>query len=102
MRNVISVANATKFLMLVVFFSLSSPIFAQTGIDAATATLQSYFDSIGSLIMGAGGLVGLAGGLRVFIKWNQGDPDAMKGIQGWVGSMIFLLLVGGLVEAFVS
>jgi capsular polysaccharide biosynthesis protein len=71
-----------------------------TGIDAASSELTTYVDPIGTLIIVIGAIVGLVGGVRVFIKWNSGDQDVQKSIMGWMGSCVFLMLVGVVVKAF--
>ena len=70
------------------------------GIDAASSELTTYVDPIGTLIIVIGAIVGLIGGVRVFIKWNSGDNDVQKAIMGWMGSCVFLMLVGVVVKAF--
>ncbi|PRY09045.1 uncharacterized protein DUF4134 [Pontibacter ummariensis] len=70
------------------------------GIDAASSELTTYVDPIGTLIIVIGAIVGLVGGIRVFIKWNSGDQDVQKSIMGWMGSCVFLMLVGVVVRAF--
>lgn len=70
------------------------------GIDAGTSELATYFDPIGNLILAIGAVVGLIGGVRVYIKWNTGDNDVQKSIMGWMGSCIFLMLVGTVIKAF--
>ncbi|MFD3002663.1 DUF4134 domain-containing protein [Pontibacter toksunensis] len=70
------------------------------GIDAASSELTTYVDPIGTLIIVIGAIVGLVGGVRVFIKWNSGDQDVQKSIMGWMGSCVFLMLVGVVVKAF--
>ena len=64
-----------------------------TGIYGAAADVRSFYKSVTDLIMAIGGLVGLVGGLRVYIKWNSGDRDITPDVMSWVGSSIFLLLV---------
>ncbi|WP_162056021.1 DUF4134 domain-containing protein [Pontibacter pamirensis] len=70
------------------------------GIDAASSELTTYVDPIGTLIIVIGAIVGLVGGVRVFIKWNTGDQDVQKSLMGWMGSCVFLMLVGVVVKAF--
>ncbi|WP_276499888.1 DUF4134 domain-containing protein [Pontibacter litorisediminis] len=70
------------------------------GIDAASSELTTYIDPIGTLIIVIGAIVGFVGGVRVFIKWNSGDQDTQKSIMGWMGSCVFLMLVGVVVRAF--
>ncbi|PRY13750.1 uncharacterized protein DUF4134 [Pontibacter ummariensis] len=71
-----------------------------SGIDAASSELTTYVDPIGTLIIVIGAIVGLVGGVRVFIKWNTGDQDVQKSLMGWLGSCVFLMLVGVVVKAF--
>jgi len=80
----------------------SSNVFAQgaRGIDAASSELTTYIDPISNMTMILGGIIGLIGGIRIYIKWNSGDQDVQKSVMGWMGSCIFLVLVGVIVKAF--
>jgi uncharacterized membrane protein len=90
-----------KALMGAVLLLASGTTFAQSnGIDAAGSELSTYIDPIGNLIIIIGAIVGLIGGVRVFIKWNNGDQDTNKAIMSWFGSCIFLVLVGVIITAF--
>ena len=70
------------------------------GIDAGASELTTYIDPIGNLILVIGAIVGLVGGVRVYIKWNSGDQDVQKAIMGWMGSCVFLMVVGTIIKAF--
>ncbi len=70
------------------------------GIDQATAEVTSYVDPISNLIIAIGAVVGLIGGVRVYIKWQSGDQDTQKAIMGWFGACLFLILVGVVIKAF--
>jgi hypothetical protein len=70
------------------------------GIDAGTSELTTYIDPIGNMVIIIGAIVGLVGGIRVFIKWNNGDQDTNKAIMSWFGSCIFLVLTGVIIRAF--
>lgn len=76
--------------------------FAQgaAGIDAASSELATYMDPLGNMMMILGGLVGLVGAVRVYLKWNSGDQDVQKAVMGWMGSCIFLVVSGVVVKAF--
>ncbi|MGB0870332.1 MAG: DUF4134 domain-containing protein [Flavobacteriales bacterium] len=88
-------------LMLAALVLTTAPAFAGVGaIDSVTAELATYVDSIGNLILIIGAIVGLVGGVRVYVKWNNGDQDVNKAIMGWMGSCMFLVLVGTIVNAF--
>lgn len=72
----------------------------QVGINAATSSLSSYVDPMSTLILAIGAVVGLIGGVRVFIKWNSGDQDINKELMSWGGSCLFLVLVSVVIKAF--
>ena len=78
--------------------------FAQSsaGIDQATSEVSSYVDPVANLIIAIGAVVGLIGGVRVYIKWQSGDQDTQKAIMGWFGACLFLILVGVVIRAFFS
>lgn len=100
-----AVAKGKKlFMFAVVMMAATANVFAQgggtAGIDAGTSELTTYIDPIGNLILAIGAVVGLVGGVRVYIKWNNGDQDVQKAIMGWMGSCVFLMVVGVVVKAF--
>ncbi|MCA5004048.1 DUF4134 domain-containing protein [Sphingobacterium bovistauri] len=70
------------------------------GINAATSSLTAYIDPISTLILAIGAVVGLIGGIRVYIKWNSGDQDINKELMSWGGSCLFLVLVSVVIKAF--
>jgi hypothetical protein len=70
------------------------------GIDAASSELVTYIDPVANMILIVGAIVGLIGGVRVYIKWNSGDRDVQKSIMGWFGSCLFLIVVGIVIKAF--
>ena len=93
------VAGLTAALILTV-----SQVMAQSssGIDQATSEVSSYVDPVSNLIIAIGAVVGLIGGVRVYIKWQSGDQDTQKAIMGWFGACLFLILVGVVIKAFFS
>ena len=70
------------------------------GIDQATSEVSSYVDPVSNLIIAIGAVVGLIGGVRVYIKWQSGDQDTQKAIMGWFGACLFLILVGVVIKSF--
>ncbi|MCG8226386.1 DUF4134 domain-containing protein [Tenacibaculum finnmarkense] len=94
--------NLSKKIFIALAFGITHfSSFAQSnGIDSASAELKTYVSSISNMILVIGAIVGLIGGVRVFVKWNNGDQDVNKAIMGWFGSCIFLVLVGGIIKAF--
>ncbi len=95
--------HITQTAMLFAITFIAQTVLAQNGkqaISSATAELKTYVDVIGSLVLAIGGVVGFIGGIRVYIKWNNGDQDVNKALMGWMGSCIFLVLVGTVIKAF--
>lgn len=87
-------------MFLLVLVSVVSKAQGVAGITAAESSLVAYVDPIASLILAIGAVVGIIGGVRVYIKWNSGDQDINKELMGWGGSMIFLVLVAVIIKAF--
>ncbi len=75
---------------------------SSAGIDQATTEVNSYVDPVANLIIAIGAVVGLIGGVRVYIKWQSGDQDTQKAIMGWFGACLFLILVGVVIRSFFS
>lgn len=71
-----------------------------TGIDGAANTVKGVFSNVSNLVLMVGAVVGLAGGIRVYNKWNNGDQDVQKELIGWAGACIFLLLSGTTLKLF--
>lgn len=70
------------------------------GIQAADQEIRTYVEPVGNMILAIGAVVGLVGGVRVYIAWNNGDQDVTKKIMGWLGACLFLVVVGLVIQAF--
>lgn len=88
--------------LAVIVLTSAQYVLAQSsaGIDQATSEVNSYVDPISNLIIAIGAVVGLIGGVRVYIKWQSGDQDTQKAIMGWFGACLFLILVGVVIKSF--
>lgn len=83
------------------WFSIS--LFAQdgnAGIQEATNKVKSYFDTGTDLMYAIGAVVGIIGAIKVFNKWNAGEPDTNKVAAAWFGSCIFLVVVATVLKSF--
>ena len=92
-------------LALCVYCILSNVIsaFAQdgnAGINEANQKVRSYFDSGTNLMYAVGALLGLIGAVKVYQKWNAGDPDTGKVAAAWFGSCVFLVIVATVIKSF--
>ena len=72
----------------------------QAGIQKANSEVRSYFQSGTSLMYAVGAILGLIGAVKVYSKWNSGDPDTSKVAASWFGSCIFLVIVTTVIKSF--
>ncbi|WP_316835322.1 DUF4134 domain-containing protein [Pedobacter nutrimenti] len=70
------------------------------GIKKADEQVRTYFVTGTNLMYAVGACVGLIGAIKVYQKWNGGDPDTSKVASAWFGSCIFLVLVATIIKAF--
>lgn len=70
------------------------------GINQANQQVRSYFGAGVNLMYAVGALLGLIGAVKVYQKWNNGDPDTGKVAAAWFGSCVFLVLVATVIQAF--
>ena len=73
---------------------------ANAGINEANTKVRSYFDSGTNLMYAVGALLGLIGAVKVYQKWNAGDPDTGKIAAAWFGSCVFLVIVATVIKSF--
>lgn len=87
------------FLLLVINYSS----YAQdglAGINEANQKVRSYFDAGTELMYAVGAILGLIGAVKVYQKWNAGDPDTGKVAAAWFGSCVFLVVVATVIQSF--
>ena len=70
------------------------------GINSATTQVKGYFDAGCNLMYAIGAVVGIIGAVKVFNKWNAGEPDTNKVAAAWFGSCIFLVVVATVLKSF--
>lgn len=91
-------------LAYIIFFLLIGTIlFAQdgnAGINEANTKVRGYFDAGTNLMYAVGAVVGLIGAVKVYNKWNSGDPDTGKVAAAWFGSCVFLVVVATVIKSF--
>lgn len=64
------------------------------GIGQAAQDVRATFATVSTLMLAIGGVVGLVGAVRIYIKWNNGDQDVTKSIIAWAGAALFLVVSG--------
>lgn len=90
-------------LSLLVYMLSISLVDAQdgnAGINEATLRVRSYFTTGTSLMYAIGAVLGLVGAVKVYQKWNSGDPDTGKVAASWFGSCVFLVIVATVLRSF--
>ena len=83
--------------------ALENNIYGQdgiAGINEANQQVRSYFDAGTQLMYAIGAVVGLVGAVKVYQKWNGGDPDTSKVAAAWFGSCVFLVIVATVLSSF--
>ena len=70
------------------------------GINEANTKVRSYFAAGTNLMYAVGAIVGLIGAVKVYQKWNAGDPDTGKVAAAWFGSCVFLVVVATVIRSF--
>ena len=70
------------------------------GINEANTKVRGYFNSGTNLMYAVGAILGLIGAVKVYQKWNAGDPDTGKIAAAWFGSCVFLVIVATVIKSF--
>ena len=70
------------------------------GIEEANTKVRGYFDAGTNLMYAVGAILGLIGAVKVYQKWNAGDPDTGKVAAAWFGSCVFLVVVATVIKSF--
>lgn len=86
-----------------VVLSVTYQAYAQdgvAGINEANQLVRSYFDAGTELMYAVGAILGLIGAVKVYQKWNAGDPDTGKVAAAWFGSCVFLVVVATVIQSF--
>lgn len=91
---------AILFTLHILFFSVCFAQDGNAGIQEATNKVKSYFDTGCDLMYAIGAVVGIIGAIKVFNKWNAGEPDTNKVAAAWFGSCIFLVVVATVLKSF--
>lgn len=70
------------------------------GIQEANEKVRGYFKDGTDLMYAVGAIVGLIGAVKVYNKWNSGDPDTGRVAASWFGSCVFLVVVATVIKSF--
>src|SRR5215217_709351 len=103
--NFIKFSTKENFFVVAVLLATAyqNEIYAQdgiAGINEANQQVRSYFGAGTQLMYAIGAILGLIGAVKVYQKWNAGDPDTGKVAAAWFGSCIFLVIVATVIQSF--
>jgi hypothetical protein len=103
-KNLSISKNGKVFLATAIAYTLTClHSYAQdgnAGINEANMRVRSYFDTGTNLMYAIGAVLGLIGAVKVYQKWNGGDPDTGRVAAAWFGSCIFLVVVATVLKSF--
>ncbi len=103
MKKCIDCIMRRKMFWLLVMVLCSVTVFGQdvnAGLLEANQKVRSYFAAGTQLLYAVGAIVGLIGAVKVFNKWNAGEPDTGRVAAAWFGSCVFLVVVTTVIRAF--
>jgi hypothetical protein len=93
-----------RIITVAVFIAAADKVLAQAdgnaGINEANTKVRGYFAAGTDLMYAVGAIVGLIGAVKVYQKWNSGDPDTGKVAAAWFGSCVFLVVVATVIKSF--
>src|SRR5258706_9787523 len=90
-----------KLLIALLFLNIASNAQdGNAGINEANTKVRSYFAAGTNLMYAVGAVLGLIGAIKVYSKWNSGDPDTGKVAAAWFGSCVFLVVVATVIRSF--
>lgn len=92
--------SMTGLAINLIFFLCCRAQDGNAGIQEATNKVKGYFDTGCDLMYAIGAVVGIIGAIKVFNKWNAGEPDTNKVAAAWFGSCIFLVVVATVLKSF--
>ncbi len=93
-------ALALALIVYVLTFLFAQAQDGNAGINEATMRVRSYFATGTNLMYAIGAILGLVGAVKVYQKWNSGDPDTGKVAAAWFGSCVFLVIVATVLRSF--
>lgn len=83
--------------LIVIGLSLAHAASAQglstQGLSTAATQVKGAFTVVTNLMYAVCAIMGLVGGISVYSKWTNGDPDTKKAAASWFGALIFAGLI---------
>lgn len=98
--------SAIRAVIVAALLGMNGAVIAQPAGNGAAAltttatTIRSYGASATTIILALGVLIGLIGGVRVYSKMHNGDPDTQKAMVSWFGAALFLVAISAILTSF--
>ena len=92
--------KGSLFFLLMIIVACAFAQDGNAGINEANTKVRSYFAAGTNLMYAVGAVLGLIGAVKVYSKWNSGDPDTSKVAAAWFGSCVFLVVVATVIRSF--
>lgn len=92
--------KVSLFFLLMIITACAFAQDGNAGINEANTKVRSYFAAGTNLMYAVGAVLGLIGAVKVYSKWNSGDPDTSKVAAAWFGSCVFLVVVATVIRSF--
>ncbi|MDY3936641.1 MAG: DUF4134 domain-containing protein [Prevotella sp.] len=105
-KAVVTDPRCAAVMLLVAFSVLAVDVQAQSmdtgvqAIQASTDSLKKYIPVVTSLCYVLAGIVGIVGGISVYIKMNNEEQDVKKSIMMIVGACVFLIAAAQAIPLF--
>lgn len=92
--------KVSLFFLVMILAAVALAQDGNAGINEANTKVRSYFAAGTNLMYAVGAVLGLIGAVKVYSKWNSGDPDTGKVAAAWFGSCVFLVVVATVIRSF--
>ncbi|MNE71307.1 hypothetical protein D3C80_1671680 [compost metagenome] len=99
-KNKQTVCSLLIAITLIMVINITNAQDGNAGITEAANKVKGYFDTGTDLMYAIGAVVGLVGAVKVFQKWNAGEPDTGRVAAAWFGSCVFLVVVATVLKSF--
>lgn len=94
--NIIQIAKdplkAGLSLFLLILLLIPDVSFGQA-IEGGEGWASPYIKSLSRVLLAGGGILGVFGAIKIYIKWNSGHQQIADDIMYWGGSCVALILI---------
>lgn len=97
--------SAIRVAIVAALLGMNGAVMAQPGngtaaLQQTATTIRGYVAPATTIILALGVVIGLIGGIRVYSKFHNGDPDTQKAVMSWFGAALFLVAISAILTSF--